>query len=55
MCRLTIPSHAKLLHGDRGHPSEINISGMNHHRRIDASEGAPVDHEYLSATTFLGG
>jgi hypothetical protein len=55
MSRLTIPSHAELLHSNCGHPSEIDISGVNHHCRVDAGESAPIDHEYLSAATFLGG
>ncbi len=38
---------------DARHGDEIHVGGMDHHRRIDAFEGALARHQFLAAETFL--
>ena len=51
---LALVAHVALLDRDRVHAAQVGTRRVDHHRRVDALEGALLGHEDLAAAPFLG-
>ena len=52
--RLPVEEDVEVGDGQALHVDLVHGRGVDHHRRVDAIEGAPLEHEDLAAASFLG-